>query len=185
MGAVTNRLIEAIKAIENPNRVGFSGGIVKSYWDSNGYAIGWGNRYLSNGATVTRTTEITEGEAEILLIDKLNDFAGVVNNAVTVSINQNQFEALISFVYNVGTGSFLNSTLLKVVNLNPNDFAAISAEFRKWVLVTVNGQKVTSNTLKVRREKEIALYTGTAIGGGLLIVVVLIGLYLLKKKRII
>jgi len=181
MGAVTNRLIEAIKAIENPNRVGFSGGIVKSYWDSNGYAIGWGNRYLSNGATVTRTTEITEGEAEILLIDKLNDFAGVVNNAVTASINQNQFEALVSFVYNVGTGAFQSSTLLKVVNLNPNDFAGISAEFRKWILV--NGSP--SSYLKTRREKEIALYTGTAIGGGLLIVVVLIGLYLLKKKRII
>jgi lysozyme len=182
MGAVTERLISAIKAIENPARVGFqSNGTVKSYYDSNGYAIGWGNRYLANGSTVKQSTVITEGEAEILLLDKLTEFGEVVNKAVTSAINQTQFEALVSLVYNIGTGAFRNSTLLKVVNRSPNDFAAISAEFRKWVLV--NGSP--SNYLKERREKEILLYTGAVAGSGVLIVVVLLALYILRKKRII
>lgn len=186
MGAVTERLVDTIKGFENPNKLGFSGNTVKSYWDSNGYAIGWGNRFLSSGATVKKDTIISVGEAEQLILDTCNQFAGIVNGAITANISQNQFEALVSLTYNIGP-AFSSSTLAKVINANPNDKDSVSREFRRWIYVTENGVKKQSDVLKARRERELALYLGGAVAAasGLFIVVVIIGLYILKKKRII
>ena len=51
----------------------------------------------------------------------------------TPDINQEQYEALVSFTYNVGTGAFASSTLLQKVKANPND-PTIRDEFMRWVI---------------------------------------------------
>ena len=76
---------------------------------------------------------------------------------MTQKLTQNQFDALVSFVYNEGEGNFKQSTLLKRVNENPSN-PEIRDAFMMWTKVTVNGQKVDSAGLKNRRTAEADLY---------------------------
>jgi len=72
---------------------------------------------------------------------------------VVSSINQNQFDALVSFCYNVGVTNFKKSTLLKIVNNNPND-PNVAIQFGRWI--RANG-RVLAGLVK-RRKSEADLY---------------------------
>ena len=74
---------------------------------------------------------ITEAQAEEFLKEDLVSCENAVNNQ-KLSINQNQFDALVSFIYNIGTGNFSRSTLLRKVKAHPQD-NSIMDEFLKWV----------------------------------------------------
>jgi lysozyme len=80
-------------------------------------------------------------------------FAKRVASMVKKPLTQNQFNSLVSFAYNVGTGAFSTSTLLKKVNANPNDLT-IRNEFMKWN----KANRVVVNGLTTRRKKESDLY---------------------------
>ncbi len=85
------------------------------------------------------------------------DLAGreqTVNDGVEVELNQNQFDALVSFCFNVGDEAFRNSTLLRL--LNQGDYAAVPAQLRRWV--HCNGKEMPG--LVSRREQEIVLWNG-------------------------
>lgn len=116
--------------------------------------IGWGNTYYPDGKKVTMNDKsIDELKAnEILEYVANKDFASFINKVVKVELNQNQFDALVSFAYNVGNGSLQNSTLLK--KLNSGDYKGASNEFLRW---NKSGGKVL-NGLTKRREKERALF---------------------------
>jgi lysozyme len=75
---------------------------------------------------------------------------------VTVDVSQGQFDALVSFVYNVGAGAFENSTLLE--KLNAGDYRGAFDEFERWNKVTVNGEKIVSSGLVKRRRREQELF---------------------------
>jgi lysozyme len=116
--------------------------------------IGYGNTYYPNGKRVTLLDDpITKEQAFEMFKIIANRFAKRVDDLVTSKINQNQFNALVSFCYNVGTGNFMKSTLLKKVNADPNDFD-IRLEFAKWN----KAGGVKSNGLVNRRSEESALY---------------------------
>jgi lysozyme len=116
--------------------------------------IGYGNTYYSDGKKVTLLDkDITKQQAFDMFKEIANRFAKRVDTLVTSNINQNQFNSLVSFAYNVGTGNFHISTLLKKVNKNPNDLT-IKAEFLKW---NKAGGKVL-NGLTNRRNEEADLY---------------------------
>jgi lysozyme len=116
--------------------------------------IGYGNTYYANGKRVTLLDkDITKQEAFEMFKEIANRFAKRVEELVTSNINQNQFNALVSFAYNVGTGNFASSTLLKKINKNPNDLT-IKAEFLRW---NKAGGKVL-NGLTNRRNEEADLY---------------------------
>src|SRR5690606_17057986 len=84
--------------------------------------IGFGTTFYRYGKKVTMLDKcITEEEATELLKDISKKFENFINGKVTKPLLQNQFDALVSFVYNVGTGNFEKSTLLKKININPND----------------------------------------------------------------
>ena len=74
---------------------------------------------------------ISEAQAEEYLKADLIAFERYLNG-LRLALNQNQFDALISFIYNVGTGNFSNSTLLRKVRANPQD-NSIMDEFLRWV----------------------------------------------------
>ena len=74
---------------------------------------------------------ISEAQAEEYLKADLVRFERYLNG-LGLALNQNQFDALVSFIYNVGTGNFSNSTLLRKVRANPQD-NSIMDEFLRWV----------------------------------------------------
>jgi len=95
---------------------------------------------------------LTEQQCWDLLDQDLDVAERAVNAAVTVALNQNQFDALVSFTFNVGEGAFRGSTLLKL--LNQGQYNEVPAQLRRWV--RDNGQIVQG--LVNRREKEIVLW---------------------------
>src|SRR4051812_8929453 len=75
---------------------------------------------------------ISQDKAEILLIQDVTKTAQAVNCLVKVAINQSQFDALVSFSYNIGTQTFEKSTLLRILNAeNPG----VAAQFARWVYI--------------------------------------------------
>lgn len=116
--------------------------------------IGYGNTYYSDGKRVTLLDkDITKQQAFDMFKEIANRFAKRVDALVTSNINQNQFNALVSFAYNVGTGNFSSSTLLKKVNRNPDDLT-IKDEFLRWN--KASGKVL--NGLTNRRNEEADLY---------------------------
>ena len=116
--------------------------------------IGYGATYYLDGAKVTMNDEaISEPEAEDLLDKMVAKYAEGVNRYVQVDLNQNQFDALVSFAYNLGLGALKSSTLLKRVNNNPCD-PDISYQFSRWN----KAGGVVLNGLTKRRKEEAELY---------------------------
>jgi lysozyme len=111
----------------------FEGLKLKPYLCSAGVpTIGYGNTFYENKAKVTlKDSAITEQRAVELLAWSLKGFEQYVDSYCVDTITQNQFDALVSFCYNLGPANLKSSTLLKKVNANPND-PTIRAEFLKW-----------------------------------------------------
>lgn len=116
--------------------------------------IGYGATYYPNGKRVTlQDAAITEQQAEEMLVSMLKTYEQSVDSFTRDDINQNQFDALVCFAYNLGVQNLKISTLLKKVNTNPNDMG-ITAEFLKW---TKAGGKVLTGLIR-RRQAEADLY---------------------------
>jgi len=95
------------------------------------WTIGWGNTFYENGTPVKQGDKITQDRANSLFVFVANKFADEIKKLIKTNLSENQFSALVCFAYNVGTGNLDKSTLLKKVNVNPND-PSISNEFLKW-----------------------------------------------------
>lgn len=140
---------------------GFEGFRAKPYPDIAGFmTVGFGH-LIQHGEMCD---SITEEKATELLGEDLLQAEGIVNTHVTVDLNQNQFDALVSFVFNVGAGregvkdgfvtlrSGNQSTMLK--RLNMGDFEATAAQFLNWD----HADGVESEGLLDRRKKEMNLF---------------------------
>lgn len=93
--------------------------------------IGYGNTYYLDGTKVELGETITQEEADELLKSILSKFEKDVFSVIKKCVNQNMFDALVSFTYNVGFGNLKSSTLLSKVNKDVND-PTIKDEFLKW-----------------------------------------------------
>ena len=116
--------------------------------------IGYGTTRYEDGTKVKLTDKpITEKEADALLRNHVNGLVGgLAARIVSLGINQNQTDALLSFIYNLGWGAFDDSTLLKL--LRQKQYARAAQEFDKWVYA--NGNKLSG--LIRRRQAEKALF---------------------------
>jgi lysozyme len=113
------------------------------------WTIGYGHTY-----NVKEGDVITEAKATEFLLDDISNAVDIVSGStMDVELTQNQFDALVSFTYNVGVKNFSDSTLLRKVKLNPND-PTIANEFKKWIYA---GKEVLSGLVK-RRKAESELY---------------------------
>jgi lysozyme len=117
--------------------------------------IGYGTIRYKNGDKVKLGDTCTIEQAETYLKDDVAQFELAVDAMCTDSLNQNQFNALVSFAYNLGAGALKSSTLLKTVNSDPSN-KAIKGEFSKWI--NAGGRPVKG--LVIRREKEANHYFG-------------------------
>lgn len=97
---------------------------------------------------------LSREDAMALLGEDLQWAETVVNERAKTYLNQQQFDALTSFTFNVGASAFIESTLLR--RLNTGEYAAVPAELRKWV--NAGGERLRG--LVNRREHEIALWEG-------------------------
>jgi len=116
--------------------------------------IGYGSTMYSTGIKVKLGETINEHQANELLMWELKNKAFSLHG---LKINQNQIDALLSFIYNLGIGAFAKSTLKKKILLNPND-ASIKDEFMKWNKARVSGQLIELKGLTRRRIAEAELY---------------------------
>jgi len=132
----------------------FEGFKLSAYRDSIGIpTIGYGNITYADGRRVKMGDKISKDQADGLFKLYADKFAYQVSQLIHSEINQNQFNALVSFAYNLGITNLKNSTLLKKVNANPND-EEIELEFLKWV----NAGGKRSQGLVNRRVAESKLY---------------------------
>lgn len=114
--------------------------------------IGYGNTFWEDGRKVKLGEQISKTDALELLEKVVNkDFADKIFPAIKVPFTQNQFDAMCSLAYNIGTGSFLKSTLLKKVNAG--DFIGASEEFLKWN--KSGGKELSGLTRRREREKDL------------------------------
>lgn len=110
--------------------------------------IGYGHT-----AGVTMGMKITQEEAEAYLREDLRKFEKAVNNALKCRVTQNQFDALVSFAYNLGGGALRNSSLLKY--LNAGDLKGAADEFPKWNKAA--GRVVEGLTARRLKERKLFL----------------------------
>jgi lysozyme len=128
----------------------FEGCRLVAYQDQVGvWTIGYGH----TGSDVTPGLTITQAQAQALLARDVSSAAACVNNSVLVQLAQEEFDALVDFVFNVGAGAFRGSRLLR--DLNAGDFAGAAAQFELWD----HAGGVVNPGLLRRRQAEAALFS--------------------------
>lgn len=132
------------------------GDVLKAYPDPATGGAPWTIGYGHTGPEVHPGMVITQQEAEAYLEQDLYRVGQQVSKAVRVDLTQDEFDALVCFVYNIGIGNFMKSTMLKLINAG--DFAAAAHEFDKW---TKAAGKVMPG-LVTRRHNEEDLFNGVA-----------------------
>ena len=135
----------------------FEGCKLKAYKDPVGiWTIGYGTIVYPDGAKVQPQDSITIDKADFLLRWQVLEKSAAVDT-LAKNVNQNQFDSLVSFAYNVGTGALKKSTLLKKVLANPND-PTIEDSFLQWNKARVKGVLTPLAGLTKRRQAESDLY---------------------------
>lgn len=113
------------------------------------WTIGYGHT-----KDVKEGDKISKAEADEMLVHEIEEYENYVNTAVNVPLSQNQFDAIVSWVFNLGNGNLLASTMLKVIN--SGDHAGVPAQIKRW---NKAGGKVLEGLIR-RREAEALLYEG-------------------------
>jgi len=132
--------IELIKKFEGKRQV--------AYQDEAGvWTIGYGHT-----KDVYKGQLIIESRADKMLAEDLKVYEGIVNEQVKVPLNQNQFDALVSWTFNLGEKNLKKSTMLK--KLNEGDFDSVPTEMKRWNIVAGKVSKGLIN----RREAEVSLF---------------------------
>ncbi len=136
----------------------FEGTRFNAYDDGVGvWTIGTGTTVYPNGVKVKKGDACTAEQAKAYFKHDLAKFEKTVNESVTVPLTQNQFDALVSLTYNIGSGAFNNSTLLK--KLNKGDYQGAADQFLVW---NKAGGKVMKGLVR-RREAERALFLNSNV----------------------
>jgi lysozyme len=131
----------------------FEGCRLTAYQDQVGvWTIGYGH----TGPEVVTGMTITLEQAQDFLLADVKSAAACVNKVVSITLTQDEFDALVDFVFNLGQGAFAHSTLLR--DLNAGQLEAAAAQFQSWDKA---GGAVVAGLLR-RRQAETALFRGNA-----------------------
>lgn len=132
----------------------FEGCRLTAYQDSVGvWTIGYGWTQPVDGKPVAKGMVITQQKANDLLKQGVVQYENGVNSLVKVQLNQNQFDALVDFAYNLGVNALKGSTLLK--KLNAGDYGGAANEFTKWN--KAGGKELAGLTRRREAEKSLFL----------------------------
>lgn len=127
------------------------------------WTIGYGHIIVVNGRQLKGMSDkrlaflaypkpITVEEANKLLRADIDSVINAIWKSINVPLNKYQMASLVSFVFNVGIGNFVNSTLLK--KLNQGNYDSVPDQLKRWVKGTIDGKKVVLNGLVKRRNTE-------------------------------
>lgn len=154
---VSQRTIDLIKNEEKLR--------LTSYQDSAGvWTIGYGNTFI-NGEPVTAGLTISKEQAETYFAEAVNnDAAAAVRRLTKCLITQSMFDSLVSFVYNLGQGTYARSTLLS--DLNGERYELCAARFDDYVFDNA-GNKLNGLIARRKKEKDLFLLDGIPTAGGL------------------
>lgn len=135
------------------------------------WSIAYGNTFYEDGTPIRQGDKITVQRAEQLFANILNQFGNQVAARLKTNVTQNQFNALVSYAYNRGVPTFARTTLLGLVNQNPNNPQIVQQFAIEW------GTNQTYKTaLIARRKREATLYsTGSNSTDNMLATVLIIG----------
>ena len=119
------------------------------------WTIGYGSTYYEDNTRIKKGDIITKERAETLLIYKFTkEYIPQLKRCLKVPLNDNQFSAMLSLIYNIGVGNLLKSTLLRLVNKNPNDASIKDA----WLVQNIRIGSQFEKGLRSRRKREVELY---------------------------
>jgi GH24 family phage-related lysozyme (muramidase) len=129
----------------------------KAYKDTaKNWTIGIGHLIRLPKEKELLTKTLTKQEVFQLLRSDLSQAERTVNDHVKVPLQQNQYDALVIFVFNIGEPNFNTSTVLRL--LNSGDYEGAEKHLDDWVKVTKNGKRVFSQGLQNRRDEEQELF---------------------------
>jgi lysozyme len=140
-----------IKSFEGCMRADGTGNFVPYRCPAGMLTIGWGHTNV-NGRQFNELSVWSQQECDDVFVEDIRHCCLSVHKLATVSLNQNQFDALISFAYNCGTLALARSALLK--RLNERDYTGAAAEFLRWN----RGGGVVLQALTLRRAAEMELF---------------------------
>ena len=143
--SVSNKGVDLICEFEGKRLVAYDDGV--GVW-----TIGFGTIKYPDGTRVKKGDTCTLDQAKEYMRHDLIEFEHTVNNSVKVSLNQNQFDALVSLSYNIGSSAFKSSTLVK--KLNTGDYQGAADQFNVWI--NAGGKRMQG--LVNRRDKEKLLF---------------------------
>jgi GH24 family phage-related lysozyme (muramidase) len=132
----------------------FEGVRLHAYQDVTGvWSIGYGWTHPVDGETIHSGMRIDQNTADRLLLSGIGQYEQGVESLLSVRVSQSQFDALVSFTYNLGCRSLADSTLLK--KLNQGDYAGAAAEFSRWN--KAGGNIIPGLTSRRKAEAELFL----------------------------
>ena len=143
--SVSNKGVDLICEFEGKRLVAYDDGV--GVW-----TIGFGTIKYPNGVRVKEGDTCTLDQAKEYMRHDLIEFEHTVNSSVKVPLNQNQFDALVSLAYNIGSNAFKSSTLVK--KLNAGDYQGAADQFNAWV--NAGGKRMQG--LVNRRDREKLLF---------------------------
>ena len=147
--------VDLVKKFEGLHKLGEDGLIYPYMCPAGKLTQGYGEtKGIKKGITWTKS------ESEQKLIASLCDHAEVIYKSVKVPLTQNQFDALLSFVYNLGGPNFRSSTLLK--KLNAEEYDEVPEQLMRWNKARVNGKLKALKGLTRRRSAEAELFSKDA-----------------------
>ena len=134
------------------------GSRLKAYQDSRGiWTIGVGHTSAAGPPKVTPSLKITKEEEETILLRDLKEAEEGILKLLKVSVNQNEFDALVSLVHNIGIPQFTGSSVLRL--LNKNDRTGAANAFLLWKKA---GKDLNILLARRKRERELFLTPHTA-----------------------
>ena len=143
--SVSNKGVDLICEFEGKQLIAYDDGV--GVW-----TIGFGTIKYPNGVRVKKGDTCTLDQAKEYMRHDLIEFEHTVNSSVKVPLNQNQFDALVSLAYNIGSSAFKSSTLVK--KLNTGDYQGAADQFNVWI--NAGGKRMQG--LVNRRDKEKLLF---------------------------
>lgn len=143
--SVSNKGVDLICEFEGKRLVAYDDGV--GIW-----TIGFGTIKYPNGVRVKKGDTCTLEQAKEYMRHDLIEFEHTVNSSVKVPLNQNQFDALVSLAYNIGSSAFKSSTLVK--KLNTGDYQGAADQFNVWI--NAGGKRIQG--LVNRRDREKLLF---------------------------